>query len=438
MKRILFIALFSSLAVMVGACGSIPRPTPPVAGAPLEQPWGSVPLQTTDGEIVQSFTDNFIKSLEAKRDQHRQAGVDGKIPYRALTLSGGGSRGAYGAGVLSGWTVRGDRPQFDVVTGISTGALMATHVFLGPEFDENLAMYKQISNDDVFKKRSIFEALRTGAIFDTSPLRDTLLSTITEETLDLVAVEYRKGRRLFIGTTNLDANTFVVWDMGVIAASGRPDRLKRYIDVIKASAAFPIAFPPVYIDVEGESGTFTEMHADGGIREMVFFFDFDFIEEVRSAMDEAGFSESDFKQELYLLVNGPISSGGIRTYKPVEGKIGPIIDAAITSLMTKVTHGSAYRMWVLSMVHGADFHVSFVPSDFEFSSGSLTFDPEEQTALFELGYQQALDGTAWATQLAPSNTEELIQLITDPASTFDEFEQPDWLKRERQLNVHDE
>lgn len=426
----LVLSVLAALTVMVSACATIPRPTPPAAGAQLAQPWGSVPLRAADGEIDQNITDSFIKSLQAKRDALRQTGVAGKTPYRALTLSGGGSRGAYGAGVLSGWTVRGDRPQFDVVTGISTGALMATHAFLGPEFDNDLAIYKTISNDDVFRKRRILAALRGTSALDTAPLRKTLLSVITEETLDFVAAEYRKGRRLFIATTNLDANVFAIWDMGAIAASARPDRLKRYIDVVMASAAFPIAFPPIYIEVDDEGGAYTEMHADGGVRETVFFFDFDLIKQVRRAMDAAGISESDFKQELYLLINGPIASAEVKTYKPVDGKIGSIADATITSLMTKVTQGSVYRMWVLAMVHGADFHLSFVPPGFEFTSGSLTFDPKEQTALFELGYQQALDGTAWATQRAPNSTEELIQRILDPASSFNGYEPPAWLKRE--------
>jgi hypothetical protein len=256
------------------------------------------------------------------------------------------------------------------------------------------------------------------------------LSIITEETLNLVAAEYRKGRRLFIGTTNLDANTFVIWDMGNIAESERPDRMKRYIDVVLASASFPIAFPPVYLDVDGPTGAYTEMHADGGVRETVFFFDFDLIKGVRRAMEAAGFSESEFKQELYLLTNGPLASIGTKTYKPVEGTLGAIADASITSLLTKVTQGSIYRLWVLAMVHGADFHLSFVPPDFELSSGSLTFDPVEQTALFERGYQQALDGTAWATQYAPTSTEELIQNIVDPASSFDGTNLPAWLDRD--------
>lgn len=431
-NRILTILMIASLAVMASACARIPRTKPPVEGTPLGQPWGSVPLQASAGQIQLSISDNFIKSLRDKLAKHRQDGGEGKAPYRALALSGGGSRGAYGAGVLSGWTVRGDRPQFDVVTGISTGALMATHAFLGPEFDTELEIYKRMSNKDVFNEYSILEALRGTSALDTRPLRKTLLSIITEETLDHVAVEHRKGRRLFIGTTNLDADVFVIWDMGGIAGSGRPDRLKRYIDVVMASAAFPIAFPPVYIEVDGEAGSFKEMHGDGGIREAVFFFDFDLLKEVGHDMEAAGISGSEFKQELYLLNNGPIASAGIKKYKPVDGRLGSIAEATVTSFLTKVTQGSVYRMWVLAMVQGADFHLSFVPPDFEFTSGSLTFDPEEQAALFDLGYQQALNGTAWVTQHAPTNTEELIQRIVDPASSFDIYKPPEWLKRNKQ------
>jgi hypothetical protein len=426
---ILMIVMLALTTFTINGCGRIPRPLAPPAGAPIENAWGAVPLQDVEGEKDKSLIDSFIQSLQIKRDKQRQTGESGKIPYRALTLSGGGSRGAYGAGVLSGWTVRGDRPQFDVVTGISTGALMATHVFLGSEFDNNLTIYKRISNNDVFREHSLLSKLRGASLLDTTPLRSTLMSMITEVTLDLVAAEYRKGRRLFIGTTNLDANLFVIWDMGLIADSERPDRLKRYIDVVMASAAFPVAFPPVYLEIEGKDGNHTEMHGDGSIRETVFFFDFDLIRAGRIAMNAAGFRESDFQQELYLMNNGPIEISGNTGYKPVEGKIGAIAKASISSLMTKVTQGSTYRMWILAMLHGADFHMSFVPSDFEFTSDLLTFDPEEQSALFDLGYQQAINGTAWAIQRAPADTSELLLLISDQTARFDSHEMPAWLKR---------
>jgi len=237
------------ILALLGACATTHRPTPPPAGELVEQAWGSVPILSADADANTSLSESLVDSLRAKIENARAENPSGKIPYRALALSGGGSRGAYGAGVMSGWTVRGDRPQFDVVTGISTGALMATDVFLGSDFDENLAIYTRLTNEDVYRKRGILGVFRSGAAFDTGPLRKTLSSFITEDKLDLVAAEHRAGRRLFVGSTNLDANLFTIWDLGAIAGSGRPDRLQRYIDAVIASCAFPIAFQPVYIEV---------------------------------------------------------------------------------------------------------------------------------------------------------------------------------------------
>jgi predicted acylesterase/phospholipase RssA len=411
-------AVLLLLAAALAACATTHRPpTPPPAGSPVAQPWGSVPILSTAAVTQTTLSDSLVDALRIKFEKARAADATGQIPYRALALSGGGSRGAYGAGVLSGWTDRGDRPQFDVVTGISTGALMATHAFLGSEFDENLTLYSRLTNDDVYDKRGIFDIFRSGAVYDTTPLRNTVASFITEDILDRVAAEHRAGRRLFIGSTNLDANVFTIWDLGAIASSGRPDRLQRYLDAVMASAAFPIAFPPVYIEVEGEDGTFLEMHADGGVRETAFYFDF--VRELYAAADAAGLDAKDFKQELYLLINGQLAHSSSLTYDPVSGKLKDVISATIESLMTKITRGSVFRMWVLAMIDGADFHLSFVPSDFEFRTHTLQFDPEEEAALFELGYRQSLDGAAWVTQRAPDSTEELLQRVLDPASRFD-------------------
>jgi len=405
------------LVLVLSACTVTQRPTPPPVGEPVEQAWGSVPILSADAVADTSLSESLISSLRAKFEKARADNVSGKIPYRALTLSGGGSRGAYGAGVMSGWTVRGDRPQFDVVTGISVGALMATHVFLGPDFDENLKIYKRLTNDDVYKKRGLFDIFRSGAAYDTAPLRETLLSLINEDTLDLVAAEHRTGRRLFVGSTNLDANLFTIWDLGAIAGSGRPDRLQRYIDAIMASAAFPIAFQPVYIEVEGEDGPHTQMHVDGGVRETAFYFDF--VEELYAAAEAAGLTEGDFKQELYLLINGNLAHSQSVVYDPVSGKLKDVIAATIDSLMTRITRGSVFRLWVRAMIDGADFHLSFVPTDFEFKTHTLQFEPEEEAALFELGYRQSVEGTAWVTQRAPDSNEELLERILDPTSSFD-------------------
>jgi predicted acylesterase/phospholipase RssA len=330
--------------------------------------------------------------------------------------------------VLTGWTKAGTRPDFDVVTGISTGALMATHVFLGSEFDEDLEMYKEVSNRDIFRKRGFARALQSDAVYDTMPLRRLLSSMITEELLDRVAAEHQTGRRLFIGTTNLDADTFTIWDMGMIARSTRPDRRKRYIEVVLASASFPIAFPPVYIDVEGESGSYTQMHADGGIRETVFFFDF--LEELEAALAAADLQKSDIQQDLYLLINGDFTAVDSKEYKPIEGKLGAVAGATITSMMNEIPQGSVLRLWILAMADGADFHLAFVPPSFEFKSHPLSFDPVQGQALYDLGYSKAVEGTAWATQRAPTTTEEFVENVIRGVTTFDRSETPEWLEPE--------
>jgi hypothetical protein len=319
--------------------------------------------------------------------------------------------------VLNGWTARGDRPQFDVVTGISTGALMATHAFLGPDFDTDLEIYARLTNDDVYVERGFFDIFSKGSAFDTTPLRETLLAIITEETLDLIAAEHRTGRRLFVGSTNLDATLFTVWDLGAIAGSERPDRLQRYIDAVMASAAFPIAFQAVYIEVEGESGTYTQMHVDGSVRETAFYFDF--VEELYAAAEAAGLTADDIKEEFYLLINGTVAHSRTVVYNPVGGGVKDVVGATVNSLMTRVTRGSIFRLWVLAMIDGADFHVSFIPQDFEPRTHVLQFAPEEEAALFELGYRQSVEGTAWVTQHAPDSAEEILERILAPASRFD-------------------
>lgn len=413
------------LTALLNACVGTARPTAPPPGAQYELPWGAVPVETWDRPNDDQLSKIMVESMQAKIKAARSTDPDARIPYRVLTLSGGGARGAYGAGVLAGWTHRGDRPQFDTVTGISTGALMATPAFLGSEYDDDLALYSQLDNDDVFTTRSKLTSLTRDALFDTAPLRATLAGLITQQTLELVAVEYRKGRRLFIGTTNLDANTFTIWNMGKIAASDRQDKLKRYIDVVLASASFPIVFPPVYIEVEGENGTYTQMHTDGGVRETVFFYDF--VDELRAAIDAAGLAREELQAELFLLYNGPIFSKA--TYNPVDGRVLSIAAASIESLMRKVTLSSLYRLWVLTLSRGADFHLSFIPPEYPLGVDPLNFDPMEMAALYEFGYQRALAGDAWDTQVAPTTLEELKELI-DPSQSIDKLEARPWLRKD--------
>ncbi len=300
---------------------------------------------------------------------------------------------------------------------------MATHVFLGPDFDQPLNAYVNIGPDDVFRARSTLGALRSDSLVDSAPLRALVASIITPAILERVAAEYAKGRLLFVGTTNLDSDDFTIWDMGAIAASDRKDKLEHYIDVVMASAAFPIVFPPVYIEVESDSGRYTQMHADGGVQQSAFFFDF--VADRRDAISELGLGDDDLRVELYLLNNAPV--GHARQYRPVKGRTIAIAEATVDSLMNKVTLTSLYRLWVLAMANGAEFNITFIPGELQGSTDALDFDPARLRRLFDHGHRTMLDGTAWLHQQPPANAENLLKRLVEPARGFERSGVPFWL-----------
>jgi len=187
------------------------------------------------------------RSVEsALKEEAKQDNPYGQTPIQYLSLSGGGMNGAFGAGFLCGWTVEGSRPNFDFVTGISAGALLAPFAFVGTNHDAALReIYANLQPSDLFRRKGWMRILRDDSAFDTKPLRELLEKYVTKELLAEIAREHGRGRRLWIGTANLDARRPVIWDMGQIAASGQPDAPELFIQVMMASAAIPGAFPPV-------------------------------------------------------------------------------------------------------------------------------------------------------------------------------------------------
>src|SRR5262245_22414375 len=199
--------------------------------------------------------------------------VDTLPPTAYLALSGGGDKGAFSAGFLNGWTKAGTRPQFKLVTGVSTGALIAPFAFLGPAYDKDLtAMYTGVSQKDIAAKRFFYSVFLQDALADTTPLAELLRVHVTKEFLDAIAAEYAKGRLLYIGTTNLDARRPVIWNVTKIAATGKPEAVELVRKIMLASAAIPGAFPPVMFDVEAQGKRYEEMHVDGGATTQVFVY----------------------------------------------------------------------------------------------------------------------------------------------------------------------
>lgn len=244
-------------SLLLAACTAGRETTPP-EGETFQPPWGAVAIEAGDASEEGVFRSEAVAAFAEVIAQHRSTHPDEKLPLRILALSGGGSKGAYGAGVLTAWSDSGERPEFDVVTGISTGALMAPAAFLGPAWDNTLAVYRNVTNDDIYTSRGMTSILTHEAINDTSPMSALLEETISAAMIDAVAERHRRGHRLFIGTTNLDADVFTIWDMGKIANSEREDRYVLFRDVMLASASFPAAFPPVYRPVEASALSIAE------------------------------------------------------------------------------------------------------------------------------------------------------------------------------------
>jgi patatin-like phospholipase/acyl hydrolase len=197
-----------------------------------------------------------------------------RISNNLLALSGGQEDGAFGAGLLVGWSEHGSRPEFKIVTGTSTGALAAPFAFLGSEYDWALKkIYTESQRADVVtSKRFLLSAVNNEALMDNGPLAQSITKYLDIKILDRIAEEYEKGRLLLISTTNLDTSRLAIWNIGAIAASGHPRRLELVRKIVLASAAIPGLFPPVMIDVLLDQAKHQEMHVDGGTVSQVFLY----------------------------------------------------------------------------------------------------------------------------------------------------------------------
>jgi len=311
-------------------------------------------------------------------------------PAIALAISGGGDNGAFGAGLLNGWTAAGDRPEFKLVTGISTGALIAPFAFLGPEYDDTLKeVYTNISAEDIAKPRNVLSAIFSDAMADNAPLWRLLEKHITRELLDAIAAEYHtKGRLLLVGTTNLDAQEPVIWNMTRISASRDPKALELFRTILVASAAIPGAFPPVLIDVTVEGQNYQEMHVDGGATAQVFVYPPSIhIKEVMAATHKR-------ERKVYIIRNSRLDP----EWSQVERKTMSIAGRAISSLIQTQGVGDLDRIYLIAKRDGADFNLAFIPATFD-APHEEEFDTEYMRQLFALGYELAAEGCPW--QKAP-------------------------------------
>ena len=305
-----------------------------------------------------------------------------------LIITGGGPDGAFGAGLLNGMTAGHHRLDFEVVTGVSTGALIAPFAFLGPKYDAALTeVYTTVSTKDIIRSKGALAGLVGSSLNDSTPLQHLIAKHVTPEFLGEVASEYRKGRRLFIGTTNLDAQRPVIWNMGAIAQYENKAALSLFRKVLLASAAIPALFPPVQFDVSaGEDGSmFHEMHVDGGTTNNAFFLPLRV--GLAPYLKKRGLR---VKTTMYLIRNS--KSGP--SWDAVEGKTLSIAKRSISTLVKSSTTGDMYKLYTFAKLNNIGFKQISVPNSFS-DKPKETFDKEYMNKLYDTGYAMGLAGPDW-------------------------------------------
>jgi predicted acylesterase/phospholipase RssA len=334
--------------------------------------------QSRPTELAAEFRRSNERELAAGRNRTVR-------PADYLSVSGGSDNGAFGAGLLVGWSERRDRPVFKAVTGVSTGALTAPFAFLGSGYDATLQeIYTNIDAQDVFSKRATIVALAGDSMADSAPLFGLISKYLDDQMVERIAAEYRSGRLLFVGTTNLDAAKPVIWNIGAIASSGHPNAKELIARILLASASIPGLLPPVMFDVKVGEATFQELHGDGGASAQAFLYP------PSVMLTRAASSVINRKRTAYIIRNGRADV----EWKQVEPRTLTLAQRAVSTLITSNGVGDMYRIFATSRRDGVNYRLALIESDFTESPGS-PFDRAYMTSLFEHARAKARAGFPW-------------------------------------------
>ena len=391
-----------SFIALLSGCATVRHPVPPELVEQAEI--GDMDdVRVMVGESNTMLQINLLESVKQERPEDFPANLLGVKTYPMLAISGGGANGAYGAGLLKGWSAEGSRPVFKVVTGVSTGALIAPFAFLGKEYDAELEKYyTTMSTKDVMASRFPGTALFSDSLASNGPLARTIEGLATKGMLEKIAEEHRHGRRLFVGTANLDAQRFVVWDMGAIALRGDA---KLFRKVILASSAIPMIFPPTVFHVQANGKQYDELHADGGTLTQVFILA-KLLDGMEGAARFMKIDPSKIKSKLYVIRNGYMSP----TYKKVKDDLSSLAERSFDTIIDAQGLGDAYRIYAFTKERHNDYNLAFIPPDFKQKPEEM-FDPKEMRRLFDRGYADAIAGYKWHKAPPGLETKEKDDLV---------------------------
>ncbi len=397
LQTVLYIYFFTYLIFTLGCANKLTR-NPVPADNSLDAIVLDFPaIRAVGSKLNPELQKDFIESVKIKNElYYPPSRPECEVSDEILALSGGGSNGAFGAGFLNGWSESGTRPVFKLVTGVSTGALIAPFAFLGSEYNITIKeIYTGIKTDDLIKNRGI-KAIWNESLAEVTPLIDLLEQYIDQDLLDKVADAHSKGRRLYIGTTNLDAGKFVIWNMGAIASSGHPDALLLFRKVLLASSSMPLFFPPVLIDVDVDGKTYDEMHVDGGVMAQVFFFGF--VHDIAEIDKNLELTDESKCVDIYIIRNGKININHEQTKRNIK----TIAMRSLTVMINASSINDLFRIYHTSTEGNIGFNYVSVPDNFV-NIANEPFDQEEMIKLYQLGYQTALSANAWNKELPFGN-----------------------------------
>lgn len=368
------LAVLSPALLALAACGWPHRAATIVVQGQL------LPLQDFEGvRAVDGYpSPHYQRSFNAAIADFARSeapGEDGRRDYDMLVLSSGGVNGAFGAGVLTGWTQRGDRPDFWLVTGVSVGALIAPFAFAGPEFDHRLEeLFARIRPSDMHREKGIVASvLWDESLMDNTALRRSIERGVDMELLRAVAARHAEGRRCFVGSTNLDLGHFVVWDLGEIATVGTPRALDLFRKVLSASAAIPVIYPPVRF----EHGERDELHVDGAVIRPLFMPQNVF--DCHEAGELAGIDWSEVDSTMYVIHNGSLRPCPV----DVQRDTLDIATRTVTMMSYTMINEHVLHLFMLCRAWEAEFRFVTLPDGLELGVDSFT--PQDTFRLWLLG-----------------------------------------------------
>lgn len=366
----------------------MPRNAVPLALADTAKALGPKPVRFWGDEkpkSIAAFVDEMQAQVRATRPEMVRRGARPRVAF--LALSGGGADGAFGAGLLVGWSAAKTRPEFDLVTGVSTGSLAAPFAFLGSKYDPQLReIYTQYATRDLLKQQPVRGLLGGASLASSQPLADLIARYVDKDLMTAVAKQHERGRRLFIGTTNLDAQRPVIWDMGRIATSEHPEALTLFRRVLLASASIPGAFPPIRVSVNAGGEIHDEMHVDGGTAKQVFLFP----SQLKLSRDVDKRTGVHPRRTLYIIRNGRLDP----EYKVVKASTLSIAQRSIATLIKTQGIGDLVRLYDTARRNRISFNLAYIPGTFPDDS-TEAFDPAYMSKLFELAYEKARKGYRW-------------------------------------------